>query len=169
MCVQEFHLLVHLCKSNCYVFAAPIRYFFLLHTVNICRQGVGIEQAVSTMIVGKTFVTGVPRFCQLILMLNTYFRLKACNLCRSKTYFRFFDLHKLQAFNLKQVFDLYKLQAFNLKQVFNIKISWQNLGTPVTKVLPTILVETAYSMPTPCLQIFKVQVSLTYILQIFPK
>ena len=27
---------------------------------------------------------------------------------------------------------------------------------PVTKVLPTILVETAYSMPTPCLQIFTV-------------
>ena len=31
-------------------------------------------------IVGKTFVTGVPRFCQLILMLNTYLRLNANNL-----------------------------------------------------------------------------------------
>ena len=141
--------------------AAPIpsKQFFGLQlcTVNICRQGVGIEQAVSTRIVGKTFVTGVPRFCQLILMLNTYFRLKACNLYRSKTYFRLKACNLCRSKNLKQVFDLHKLQAFNLKQVFNIKISWQNLGTPVTKVLPTILVETAYSMPTHCLQIFTVQ------------
>ena len=100
---------------------------FVYHTVYICRQGVGIEQAVSTMIVGKTFVTGVQRFCQLILMLNTYFRLKACNLYRSKTYFRLKACSLCRSKHLKQVCDLHKLQAFNLKQVFNIKISWQNL------------------------------------------
>ena len=53
--------------------------FTYIYTVNICRQGVGIELEVSARIVGKTFVTGVPRFCQLILLLNTYFRLKTCN------------------------------------------------------------------------------------------
>ena len=30
---------------------------------------------------------------------------------------------------------------------------------PVTKVLPTIIVETAYSMPTPCVQIFTVYIT----------
>ena len=44
-------------------------------TVNDFRQ-------VPTMIVGKTFVTGVQRFCQLILMLSTYFRMKAYNMYR---------------------------------------------------------------------------------------
>ena len=91
----------------------PIFQISLIYTVNDFRQ-------VPTMIVGKTFVTGVQRFCQLILMLKCLFQVEG--------------LHKLHAFNLEQVFNtkisrlkLYKLQAFNLKQVFNIKISWQNL------------------------------------------
>ena len=37
-----------------------------------CRH----EQAVSTRIVGKTFVTGVPRFCQLILDVKYLFQVE---------------------------------------------------------------------------------------------